>query len=88
VTDASAVNALLTGGGPETVVTLPDIAEAFGRTIRTVRRWTTDGGLDSRKIGRTRLVTRGDLADWLDRGGTGAPDPALAELIYNRRAVS
>lgn len=67
MTDASAVNALLTGGGPETVVTLPDIATAFGRSVRTVYRWTESGGLAYRQVGTTRLVTRRSLTEWLDR---------------------
>jgi excisionase family DNA binding protein len=65
VTDASAVNALLTGGAPETVVTLPEIAEAFGRHVRTVYRWTETDGLAYRQVGRTRFVTRQSLSEWL-----------------------
>jgi excisionase family DNA binding protein len=65
MTDASAVNELLTGGSPDTVVTLPDIASAFGRSVRTVYRWTETGGLSYRQVGSTRFVTRRSLTEWL-----------------------
>jgi len=38
-----------------------EIADLFGVTIRTVRRWIADGTLPSIRIGGARLVARADL---------------------------
>ena len=39
-----------------------DIAELTGVSVRTVRRWITDGLLRSTRLGGARLVARTELA--------------------------
>lgn len=49
-----------------------DIARLTGVTIRTVRRWITDGTIPSTKLGGARLVAKVDLEGLL----SATPEPS------------
>ena len=48
-------------------VTLENLADEFGVSIRTAERWVRNEspGLPLVKVGRRRLVHRGDLEQWM-----------------------
>lgn len=61
----------------ERLLSVEDVAERLGCSIRTVRRWIADGSLDSVKVGGLRRVTAASLDRFI---GVEATDwGALAE---------
>lgn len=51
---------------PQTLLTIPEAAQAARTTTSTVRHWIAIGRLASVKPGRRRLIRRADLARLLE----------------------
>lgn len=45
--------------------TIQDIADRMGLSVRTVRRHIKKGDLPAVKVGRSYVITRTDLVEWL-----------------------
>lgn len=52
------------------LVSIEDLADELGRSVRTLRRWNTRPGAPERiKRGRRHLYRRADVERWFSRGG-------------------
>lgn len=71
---------------PDALFTVQEVAQQLGKTVDWVIREASAGRIPSRKIGRDRRFTEGDVQAYIDACAYRAADPlAQSDLTRARR---